>query len=131
MGSLEQNNEDWKEIRSRVDSIANAVFLVAGGALSLSITVILGNKTASYITPMVVGLTVQAWYALLIAVVLFLVLKIHLVLQAFLLQFKPAYVNKHIIGLNLTGWIIGICGFTAFSWGFFVMVRAAVIALRA
>ena len=131
MGSIEQNNEDWKEIRSRVDSIANAVFLVAGGALSLSITVTLGNKTASYITPMVVGLTVQAWYALLIAVVLFLVLKIHLVLQAFFLQFKPAFVSKHIIGLNLTGWVIGICGFAAFSWGFFVMVRAAVIALRA
>ncbi|MDP2028539.1 MAG: hypothetical protein Q8K12_02765 [Thiobacillus sp.] len=130
MASIEENNEDWRELRSRVDSIANAVFLVAGGALSLSITVILGNKTATYITKEVISLTVQAWYFLLAAVVLFLLLKTHLVLQAFLLQFKPDFVNRHLVTLNLVGWMLGALGFASFAWGVFAMVQSAVVAVR-
>ena len=75
MPSIENNNDDWKELRSRVDSIANAIFLVAGGALSLSITVILGNRTAHYITAQVLSLTKDAWYFLLAAIILFLLLR--------------------------------------------------------
>ena len=131
MGSFENNNADWSELRSRVDSIANAVFLVAGGALSLSITVILGNKTATFLTKEVLCLTVQAWYCLLAAIVLFLLLKVHLVFQAFLLQFKPNFVNKHLVGLNLVGWSIGAAGFGSFCWGFYAMVRSAIGAISA
>ncbi len=129
MASVERNNEDWKELRSRVDSIANAVFLVAGGALSLSITVVLGNKTATFITKEVLGLTKQAWYYLLTAVLLFLFLKIYLVFQAFLLQFKPSFVNRHIVALNSIGWVVGAFAFGAFALGMFAMVQSGVVAL--
>lgn len=44
MAHLENNYEEWQEIRSRIDSIANAVFLISGSALSLSISVRLSNK---------------------------------------------------------------------------------------
>lgn len=40
MGTIEKNYEEWNEIRSRVDSLASAVFLIAGGALTLSISVL-------------------------------------------------------------------------------------------
>lgn len=130
MASAEQNNDDWKEIRSRVDSIANAVFLVAGGALSLSITVILGNKAAPFITERVVEKTVEAWYFLLTAVLVFLLLKIHLVLQVTILQFAPKFNDKKIALLNTVGWVVGISGFVCFCWGFYAMVTAAVIAIR-
>ena len=129
MASIEKNNDDWKELRSRVDSIANAVFLVAGGALSLSITVVLGNKSASFITKEVLCLTKQAWYCLLAAVLLFLLLKVHLVLQAFLLQFAPSFVNRHIVALNVVGWVVGALAFGAFAWGMFAMVQSGVVAL--
>ena len=129
MASIEKNNEDWKEIRSRVDSIANAVFFVAGGALSLSITVIIGNKAEPFITEQVVSLTVNAWYCLLAAVLLFLLLKIYVVLYAFLLQFKPDFVDRHIAGLNLAAWSIGLLGLAAFAYGVFSMVQSAVLAL--
>lgn len=129
MASVEENNDDWKELRSRVDSIANAVFLVAGGALSLSITVVLGNKSAPYITKEVLDLTRQAWYCLLAAVLLFLLLKVHLVLQAFLLQFAPVFVNRQIVALNIVGWVVGALGFGAFAWGMFAMVQSGVVAL--
>ena len=129
MTSVENINDDWRELRSRVDSIANAVFLIAGGALSLSITVVLGNKNAVFITREVSRLTTHAWYLLLSAVVLFLLLKAHLVFEIFLLHFKPDTANKHLVLLNSIGWFIGIIGFVSFTFGFYLMVRAAVVAV--
>lgn len=131
MSSIEENSEDWRELRARVDSIANAVFLIAGGALSLSISVILGNKDAGFITSQVACLASSAWYSLLASVFLFLLLKVQLVLQAYLLQFNTAFVDKHLTGLNRTGWVIGMLGFIAFVAGLILMVRAADIAVGA
>lgn len=131
MASIERNNEDWKEIRSRVDSIANAVFLVAGGALSLSISVILDKKSDRLITPQVAHLASEAWYFMLAAVVFFLLLKAYLVLQAFLLQVKTEFVNRKLPWLNAAGWFLGAVGFVCFTWGFVTMVRAAAIAVSA
>ena len=34
----------WKEIRARVDSLINEVFLISGGALALSVTALLGLR---------------------------------------------------------------------------------------
>jgi hypothetical protein len=53
MSYAEENRDDWREIRERADSIANAVIILDGGTLSLSITVILGNKDSGIITPKV------------------------------------------------------------------------------
>lgn len=129
MTSIENNSNDWREIRSRVDSIANAVFLIAGGALSLSISVILGNKDAGFITSQVACLATAAWYSLLASVFLFLLLKVHLVFQAYMLQFNTEFVNKHLAGLNRTGWAVGVLGFISFVAGLILMVRAASIAV--
>lgn len=131
MSSIENNSDDWREIRARVDSIANAIFLIAGGALSLSISVILGNKDAGFITSQVARLATAAWYSLVASVFLFLLLKVHLVSQAYLLQFNAAFVNKHLTGLNRTGWVIGVLGLITFIAGLILMVRAAAIAVSA
>lgn len=131
MASIENNDEDWREIRSRADSIASAVFLISGGALSLSITVILGNKSTGLITPRVAWLASWSWHLLLVAVALFLLLKGHMVLQAYLLQFRPNYVNDHLRLLNGVGWALGVLGFIAFVTGMALMVRAAAIAVAA
>ena len=131
MSSIENNSEDWREIRSRADSIASAVFLIAGGALSLSISVILSNKGAGFVTPLVASLATCSWYFLLGAVGLFLLLKGHMVLQAYLLQFCPNYVNDHLRLLNGIGWGLGIVGFVCFITGMIIMVRAAAIAVAA
>jgi hypothetical protein len=129
MSSIERNSEDWREIRSRVDSIAHAVFLIAGGALSLSITVVLGKIDSGFISSRVACLSTYAWYALLGAVFMFLLLKAHLVFQAYLLQFHTAFLNKHLAALNGIGWFIGIVGFLCFVGGLLIMVRAAGLAV--
>lgn len=131
MASAENNAEDWREIRSRVDSIASAIFLISGGALSLSISVLLGGKNTGLITPAVASLATNSWYYLLASVFLFLLLKGHLIIQANLLQFMPHFVDNHLRALNGIGWVVGISGFVAFCAGMTAMVHAAVVALHA
>ena len=128
MPSIEDNSDDWREIRSRVDSIANAVFLISGGTLSLSITVLLGNT--KLITSDVFQLATTSWYLLLSSTLIFLLLKGHLVLQAYLLQFKTDFLNRNLRLLNGIGWAMGIIGFISFSTGMFVMVQAAVVSIN-
>jgi hypothetical protein len=125
MASTEDNHEDWVELRARVDSIANAVFLVAGGALSLSISVILDKKAEPFITSEVARSAVWAWYSLLSSVLFFLGLKVYLVWQAFLRQQNPEFLNRNLCWLNRIGWLIGLLGFGCFSVGFWLMVHAA------
>ncbi|MDQ3258293.1 MAG: hypothetical protein M3R15_31150 [Acidobacteriota bacterium] len=129
--SIENNSDDWREIRSRVDSIANAVFLISGGALSLSISVILGNKSAGFITPQVASLATTAWYTLLASVIVFLVLKGHLIFHAYKLQFNAEFVDRHLVKLNCFAWGLGVLGFVLFVAGLAFMVRAAAIAVGA
>jgi hypothetical protein len=131
MSSIENNSDDWREIRSRIDSIASAVFIISGGALSLSISVLLGGKESGLITPAVAYLATASWYFLLASVFLFLLLKGHLIIQANLLQFKPTFVNNHLGLLNGIGWVVGVIGFAAFCTGMAIMVRAAVVAIHA
>ncbi len=129
MPPLENNYEEWKEIRSRVDSVANAIFLIAGGALSLSISVILSNKGAGLISKEVSELASSAWYWLLASIIIFLVLKTYLIFQAFMLQFNTEFVNRWLHWLNGTGWVIGILGFVSFACGLILMVKAAALAV--
>lgn len=129
MPSIEQNNEDWKEIRSRVDSVANTIFVLAGGSLSLSMSVIISNKSKDYITEQVSELASTAWYFLLCSILLFLLLKIFLIFQAFLLQTKTELADKWKTKLNNIGWLIGIFGLISFVTGIFLMVRTASLAI--
>jgi len=129
MSSAENNSEDWREIRARVDSIASAVFLIAGGALTLSISVLLSNKGEGFITVQVASFASLAWYCLFASIVLFLLLKGHLIFQAYMLQFHPDYLNNHLRLLNGIGWSIGIAGFLPFVAGMFLLVRSAVLAV--
>lgn len=131
MSSTENNSDDWREIRSRADSIANTIFLISGGALSLSISVILSNKGAGFITAQVACLASVAWYCLLSSMVIFLLLKGYMIFQAYLLQFRQNYVNQNLKFLNGISWCIGIFGFISFGIGMFLMVHAAAIAVGA
>ena len=87
----------------------------------------LNNKNVGLITREVSHLATLAWYGLFSSVVLFLLLKIWLVLQAFLFQFNPTFVNRHLALGNSIGWTIGILGLVTFVGGFFLMVQAAVV----
>tara|TARA_B100002049_G_C15857702_1_gene282036 strand:+ start:218 stop:610 length:393 start_codon:yes stop_codon:yes gene_type:complete len=124
--AIENNYEEWLEIRSRVDSIATAVFLLAGGALSLSINIMLGNKNKLNISATVIEETTLAWYGLLFSIMCFLLVKVHLIAMSMVRQFKPGFVDRHIVTLNLISWVLGLLGFISFLFGMLKMVQAAV-----
>lgn len=127
--ATEKDYEQWKELRGRVDSIANAVFLIAGGALSLSITVMLDLKGKSALRPEVAEMTQDAWVALLWAIILMLFNKALTVLLAYLLNEHTDYHDRIYKRYNVAGWAIGIVGLTSFAWGLILMVRAASMAV--
>ena len=129
MSHLERNHEEWKEIRARVDSIASAVFLIAGGALSLSITVLLSNESFLAKSSSVTELATSSWYWLLASVILFISLKVFLVFQLFFFHVNTEAANKNVPLLNGINWLIGLMGYISFIWGMVNMVRAAACAI--
>ncbi|WP_449288448.1 hypothetical protein [Marinobacter salarius] len=125
MESLEQNHEEWERIRTRADSLANAIFLISGGALSVSISVMISAKKSDVVTSAASEIAVNGWYCLLGAIIFFLVLKVHMILQAFLLHEKTEFLDKNYKAFNAVGWFWGLAGFGSFAWGLVQMVRAA------
>ncbi|MEH6638590.1 MAG: hypothetical protein V7717_04900 [Porticoccaceae bacterium] len=130
MPHLENNYEEWAEIRGRIDSIANAIFLIAGGALSLSISILLNSKANGLISQKAACVATSAWYWLLSAIIIFLFLKGKLILQSYMLQFHTGFVSKHIYKFNYIGWAIGITGFIAFITGLIKMVNVAALVIN-
>lgn len=127
----ERDHEEWKELRSRVDSIANAVFLIAGGALSLSITVLLDMKGKSTLRQDVAEMAQEAWVYLLTSLILMLLVKVLAVLQAYLLHEHTQYHDTIYKRYNVGSWLLGTGGIGAFAWGLILMVKAASLAVLA
>src|SRR5690606_1925715 len=127
MEVLEQNHEEWERIRARADSLANAIFLISGGALSVSISVMISAKNSGVISETASSITTNGWYCLLASIILFLVLKIHMIAQAFLLHERTTFIDKNNGLLNGIAWLCGLSGFGTFTWGLVQLVRAAAI----
>jgi hypothetical protein len=125
VASIENNNEDWKEIRARVDSIANAMFLIGGGALSLSITVFLSNLKKINISEPTLESIQQAWWHLSMALMIILFVKIFIALQSFLLQVATKFADKHYMKFNWFVLISGVIAYVLFCSGFYSMILSA------
>jgi hypothetical protein len=122
---MEENLEEWKELRARVDSIAGAVFLVAGGALSLSITVVVGNLGDLELSDSDASVLKCAWTLLVLSIVLALSVKIVSVLQKYLLLINPSFMNQHYMKFNGAGWVLGLTSFVFFCGGLWLLAMSA------
>lgn len=122
---MESVTELWSEARARADSIANAVFLLAGGALSLSIATLLGSGAVTDIDDGTKCTVVLSWWLLAYSVVAFLLVKGLLVVQAYKKLTTssrwPAW-HRHTTFAN---WILSLSGLAAFFFGIGAMVYAA------
>ena len=116
--------EAWKEIRARVDSIANALFLGGGGALSVSIAVLLGKETRK-LTEIASSLVAISWYSLLYSVVAFAFIKGILIVQAYTQYSNSSRkVTWHLL-TTWVNWCLGVTGMLAFAVGLFLLVKVA------
>lgn len=125
MSSNEINHDDWKELRARVDSLANTIFVLSGGAITLSATAMVQLKTSkAELAKEVIGVAISSWIFLLGAIVLFSLLKVHLIGQAYARANGSRFyadTNK----TNLVGWSLGLLGVVAFFIGLSSIVYVA------
>lgn len=127
MDSREENHIEWEAIRGRVDSLSNAVFIIAGGALSVSISVMVGVRANGPIPIAAAQASETAWWSFLSTILLFITLKCHLILQAFLLHTTTRFADKYNGVLNTIGWVLGVLGVGTLALGLVQIVCAASI----
>lgn len=83
-------------------------------------------KGSDAVTSTASAIAVNSWYCLLGAIILFLMLKIHMIAHAFLLHEKTEFLDKNYQVFNAAGWFWGIIGFSSFIWGLVQLVRAVI-----
>jgi hypothetical protein len=122
---MEQNAEEWREIRGRADSIANAVFLLGGGAVSVSIATLLSSNAIHGVALGTKYIVICAWGLLLYSVVTSLVVKFLLVVQAYKrLSSSPKFARWHAV-TTYSNWSLAITGLLSFVSGMVVLGWAA------
>ncbi len=124
----EADFEAWKEIRARVDFIANALFLVGGGALSVSIAVLLG-KDARKLSEIASCLVAISWYSLLYSVVAFAFIKGILVIQAYTQYGNTSHKATWLRLTTWVNWCLGVTDMLAFVVGMLLLVKVAASAV--
>ena len=126
MSSKEINFDDMRELRGRIDSLCNAVFLISGGALTLSITVMLDAKSGGSITETISNDVASAWASLLYAIFAFVGVKVFLILLALFRELSDADMyNKSVYPANILGFCFLSAGHYYFFTGMCLMVKAA------
>lgn len=118
----------WREIRDRVDSLINEVFLISGGALALSVTALLGLRQSCALIQKVKCIASFAWFALIATIILFIFLKGLLIWQSY--QECTAGNKKHLRKTNGLAWLLGVWGTITFIIGMCLMVYSATIIIE-
>ena len=128
---VESNHDEFVEIRARADSIASAIFLLAGGALSISIGVLLDLKAEDKLPACAISTVESSWEFLVGSVIAFVILKCHLVVQSFILHWKTDFYDRHINKSNAFGFVLGLGGAALFVVGITQLFMAAKQVLNA
>src|SRR5579859_2648551 len=112
----ESDLESWKEVRARADSLASAIFLIAGGALSVSIAVLLG-KDATRIPPAVKPFVFTSWGLLLYSMFAFIAVKGLLIVQSHKMLGPEQLKDEWLRETAWANWFLGVTGVIAFFVG--------------
>ena len=112
-------------------AFGGGAFLIAGGALTLSISLILGLKGNEILLDETVILTKSwAWYTLSFTILMFLIVKIYLIRQSYLREtMNIGEFNLIVKKTNFRGWLFGIVGFLSFIIGMSLLLKSAILIL--
>ncbi|WP_156831304.1 hypothetical protein [Arhodomonas aquaeolei] len=125
MSPREVDNQEWEEIRSRIDSLAGAVFVLSGGALSISIGLVFGHTELLSREPTAGAVLVWAWWLLVSPIIAFVLLKVNVIVQKYILLDHP---KKHASVRPVTNgisWLFGVTGVLCFCGGMVCLVVVA------
>jgi hypothetical protein len=133
---LEQFNEHQADVRKRADSLAKAIFLIAGGSLTVSIGLFTNDKAPTLEAPLKAALKLS--WGLLTASIISLVLMLSIVLLRdyfFGEKWRASFDDETIDGTNKPGSvetliiIAGISGVLLFITGIALQAYVAIAAL--
>jgi hypothetical protein len=122
---METDVEAWREIRARADSVANVVFLLGGGALSVSIATLIGSSAQSGVTNSIKLCVIVSWWLLGFAMVASLLVKFLLIVQAYkvLSQSRRAETWRRVT--TFINWSLALSSLVTFIAGNAVLIYAA------
>lgn len=129
--SLEEFNKHQQDVRIRTDSLVKAIFVLAGGALSISIGLFLNIKTT--MPPDIIQMLKIAWFALGLCI-LSLVLMLTTVISRdyfFGERWRVQLNNQTHQNIDASKswdkvvWVLAMIGLFAFVFGFVFLVSAA------
>jgi hypothetical protein len=121
--SLEQFNLHQQDVRSRTDSLAKAVFVLSGGALSISIGIFSSNKN---ITDCAASILKFSWWSLTTTIISLVIMLFIVIARDYafgerwrkLLDNKIESADKSNTVVDTFIWILAIIGLIAFIVGF-------------
>lgn len=121
---LELFNAHQEDVRRRADSLARAIFILAGGTLTLSITIFTGEK-APELSPDFICSLKMSWWALFLSIV-FLVLALTTIIArdyAFGERWRKKINGENADAsgsptfIDVIIWVLGILGLLGFLVG--------------
>lgn len=123
-------NTSLQDLRSRVDTLAKSIFLIAGGAITLSVNLYLNKKSAF---TNVINHLKTSWFYLLASILLFAVVIGLLIIQGYLCgEFYRAKILKNDNSntepnrfLDIAALAMGILGFAFFIIGMRYLILTA------
>lgn len=125
MSPREIDNQEWEEVRSRIDSLASAVFVLSGGALSISIGLVFGHTELVSSEPTAGGVLLWAWWLLVYPIMAFVFLKANVIVQKYILLDHPERHETVRPITNGISWLFGVSGVLSFCAGMVCLVVVA------
>jgi hypothetical protein len=123
--NIELLSEHWSETRKRVDTMAKTVFLLSGGALTVSLGVFI-RQDAPVLTAFQSSVLSCSWWSLFGSMVGFALILGILIIQASLqgsiwgAEFagrKPTFSVKWVTATEWLNWLLGVSAFALFVIG--------------
>lgn len=133
---FELYQEYEKDLRSRVDTIAKGIFLLSGGALTLSINIFTQPNHPTVSVAELVWLR-EAWFALFASVALMVTVQLLILIRASryadawsrkLNKVKSDFPKQTFSGY--VAWGLGLSGIGAFMFGFFMLAYVSISVLK-
>ncbi len=129
-------NEHQKDVRQRVDSLCKAVFVLAGGALTISIGIFTNAKIV--LTEYLKCILTLSWWSLFICIISLVLVLFTVITRDYFFgeKWRKSYQGE---SKDLTGnpgvlekiiWLLSIVGLIAFITGYFLLAYVATNAIN-
>ncbi|QCU89310.1 hypothetical protein [Thiomicrorhabdus sediminis] len=129
--SLEQFNAHQQDVRNRADSLTKAIFILSGGALSISIGLFINNQEIPQNITSILG---YSWWSLTTAIISLTIMLFLVIARDYLfgerwrkeLSGLIDNANKNTSVIDFFIWVLALCGLITFISGYVGLTYCAI-----